>query len=262
MERIRHVAGQCFENVQRVCTSIEDNLSSLELNEDIDFCSSEDEVDWDSQKLLPQSKTYEYFARKTTADGNCFFRAASLLAFGNENRHEEMRVRILVELAVHNAFYLNDNDICRRIAVQEQELLPSVGKITSEMNIDLVKTVLENEVRDTAHTSSWASYWHLQALGAVLNCPVQSVYPECGGSEVRKYFDAVIRPRRCDPGKKPISIMWTQIGGNGIKFVPNHFVPLISARKRTDGEINILHNFTLFQFLIVLLVNFFMLSTE
>ena len=33
------------------------------------------------------------------ADGNCLPRSASLLTYGHENAHYEMRVRIIVELA-------------------------------------------------------------------------------------------------------------------------------------------------------------------
>jgi len=230
LEHLQQAAEQGFKNLQLVSINlIEYNLPALELAEDV----YSNEVDWESQELIPTSKSTAYRALKTTGDRNCFFRAASILAFGHENKHEEMRVRIVVELAAHDEFYLKDEDLPGRIKAQEQEIHPSKN-ITSEMNPDVIKEVFEEEVLESARTSSWASYWHLQALGAVLNRLVQSVYPERGGIEIRKYFNAPICPRRFDPEKEPVTIMWTRTrasGGDGTQFRPNHFVSLVSVNK-------------------------------
>ena len=231
LEHLQQAAEKGFKKLQVVSTNlIENNLPSLELAEDFYW----NEVDWESQELIPTSKSTVYRALKTTGDGNCFFRAASILAFGHENKHEEMRVRIVVELAANDEFYLKDEDIPGRIKAQEQEIHPRSKNITSEMNPDVIREVFEDEVLESARTSSWASYWHLQALGAVLNRRVQSVYPERGGSEIRKYFNAPICPRRFDPEKETVTIMWTRTrasGGDGTQFRPNHFVPLVSVNK-------------------------------
>ena len=95
----------------------------------------------------------------------------------------------------------------------------------------------------TARRSSQASFWHLQALEAVLNRVVQSVYPERGAREVKKYFDATFWPRQYDQEKEPLAIMWTHTnGGDALNFIPNHFVPLIPVDKmtyfRTEGELS------------------------
>ena len=230
MEHLKQAAEQGFKNLQRVSTNLMKNLPALELAED----NYLNEVDWECQELIPTSKSTVYRALKTTSDGNCFFRAASILAFRDENRHEEMRVRIVVELSVNDKFYLKGKDLCRRIEAQAKEIYPRSKNITSEMNPEVIKEVFEEEVLDTARSASWASYWHLPALGAVLNRLVQSVYPECGGSEVRKYFNALICPRLLDPEKEPVTIMWTRTGasgGDGTHFRPNHFVPLVSVDK-------------------------------
>ena len=39
------------------------------------------------------------------ADGNCLFRAVSLSLFGSENEHEQLRLRVFIEVARHRDFY-------------------------------------------------------------------------------------------------------------------------------------------------------------
>ena len=114
-------------------------------------------------------------------------------------------------------------------------------KKSDEIDRNLLKTEFEVDVLETVSPSTWAADWHLQALGTVLNRLVQSVFPECGRTETREYFDAVFVPRRCDPEKDCVTIMWTRTGDSTTPFIPNHFVPLISVKKTNcstiDGKI-------------------------
>jgi hypothetical protein len=45
------------------------------------------------------------FCYKTLGDGNCFFRALSIAAFGNDSLHREIHVRISCELAINSQLY-------------------------------------------------------------------------------------------------------------------------------------------------------------
>ena len=240
MEKLQDAASSGFKDVHSMCTSIQSKLPSLELAEYIDFSSNE--IDDISQKLIPTNQASDYVALRTTGDGNCLFRAASMLAFGDENRHEEMRVRTVVELACNSSFYLDDPDISSRIQAQEQLIYARHGKKrnSGEVNMKDVASIFQAEVVGTCNLSTEASYWHLQALGAVFHRRVRSVYPQCGSEVIRKYFDAVICPREFDPEKEPLVIMWTNTKGcNTTEFQPNHFVPLTPNKIRSsrDGEI-------------------------
>lgn len=42
-------------------------------------------------------------------DGNCLFRAFSIIFFGNEDHHTEFRIRAICELAKNEKCYLNNN---------------------------------------------------------------------------------------------------------------------------------------------------------
>lgn len=239
MKQIQGARERGFECLQSACNSIKEKLPPLVLHEDIDFSSNE--VDSYSQGLVPTTKASAYVALNTTGDGNCFFRAASILAFGHEHKHEEMRLRIIVELATNSEFYLQDKDNERRIAAQEQVFVQKSEKKNVKIDRNILKTEFEIDVLTTASPSTRASDWHLQALGTVLNRLVQSVFPECGTVETREYYDAVFVPRRCDPEKDRVTIMWTRTGDDTTPFIPNHFVPLISVKKTNcniiDGKI-------------------------
>ena len=46
---------------------------------------------------------------KIYGDGNCLARAGSFLAFGTEDEHVEIRMRIACELALHSDIYQDDS---------------------------------------------------------------------------------------------------------------------------------------------------------
>lgn len=46
-----------------------------------------------------------YCPLKVEADGNCFFRAASLAVFGNETHHMTLRLYCANEIANHKSYY-------------------------------------------------------------------------------------------------------------------------------------------------------------
>ena len=197
-------------------------------------------VDTYSQRLVPVTKASAYLALKTAGDGNCFFRAASILAFGHQGKHEEMHLRTVVELATNSEFYLQNKDIQRRIVAQEQVFIQSSEKKNVKIDRNVLKTEFEVDVLHVTTTSlrTWASDWHLQALGTVLDRQVQSVFPECGRAEAREYFDALFCQRLYDSEKDCVTIMWTRTGGDTTPFNPNHFVPLIPVDKINRNTID------------------------
>ena len=85
------------------------------------------DIDFESSELIPTEYFGEFVALNTRGDGNCCFRAASILFFGNEERHLEIRVRTIIELALHSFFYPADEDVISRM---EAEMAIIQGKQT------------------------------------------------------------------------------------------------------------------------------------
>ena len=75
-------------------------------------------IDFSSCNLIPTEHVSEFVAVKTVGDGNCCFRAASLLLFGTEQYHLELRVRTIVELAKYSFYYLADSEVISRMEAE------------------------------------------------------------------------------------------------------------------------------------------------
>ena len=117
-----------------------------------------------SQRLVPVTKASAYLAPKTVGDGNCFFHAALMLAFGHEGKHEEMHLRTIVELVINSEFYLPDKDNEQRMVAQERVFIQSSEKKSVKIDHDILKTEFEVDVLMTATVLTRSSDWHLQAL--------------------------------------------------------------------------------------------------
>ena len=76
-------------------------------------------------RQIPQEDVSEFIGLKTFGDGNRCFRATSLMLFGNELSHLELRVRTIVELAKHGFYYLVDSKV---IPGMEAEVAIPSGK--------------------------------------------------------------------------------------------------------------------------------------
>ena len=237
LEKFKGAADKGFGELQQICDSIQ--LSSLKLDEEVDYCGNEFQFDAISEGLLPaDTKETRYRALKTIADGNCLFRSASIFAFGNQHRHEEMRIRTVLELALNSEFYQKGNDVDKILLAEMREIYPKGDERRSKLSDEDVRREFESDVRNSTACNSWCGYCHLQALGTVLGRKIRSVYPDSGSNEIRKYFNAIICPRQYDPSKKPLTFMWTHTsGGDASKFRPNHFVPLIPDSKKLAGTL-------------------------
>ena len=79
-------------------------------------------IDFSCCDLIPTEHYAEFVALKTFGDGNCCFRAASLMLFGTEQNQLELRVRTIVELAKYIFFYLAEGEVITRMEA-EMEIL-------------------------------------------------------------------------------------------------------------------------------------------
>ena len=95
--------------VERLLPPLQTPSSVVHRPLSIDFCSC---------GLIPLEHVSEFVALKTFGDGNCCFRAASLMLFGNELYHLELRVRTIVELAKHSFYYLADCEVIPRMEAE------------------------------------------------------------------------------------------------------------------------------------------------
>ena len=96
-----------FAELEQLCQHI---LPLLPISHDIPGDLDENlQVDEQSSELLREANIFSLEALSVVADGNCLPRCASILLYNSQEKHVEMRVRIIVELVVHKDTYLDDS---------------------------------------------------------------------------------------------------------------------------------------------------------
>ncbi|RUS75871.1 hypothetical protein EGW08_016360, partial [Elysia chlorotica] len=121
---------------------------------------------------------------KTVGDGNCVPRALSLLCFGDQDHHTEIRCRIVMELVSNSLDYLCLDDPELEFLVQHSECMALNAEET-----------FQNEVLKVCHRSSYMGIWQIMAAANVSQAQILSVYPSRGASLVRRFYDRTFVPR-------------------------------------------------------------------
>ena len=160
----------------------------------------------------------------------------SLLAYGDEDHHTEMRVRIIFEMVQNSDLYLSDDFLASGTDLQNlvKTYISYSGQAFSiNVTEEDMKKLFQNEVMNCRCPGAYMSMWGIHGLSSVLGVPVQSVYPQYGGFNVRKDLHRVVQPRICRQSEINTSqeslptIMWTSCLGKdkpASTWVPNHFV--------------------------------------
>ena len=139
-------------------------------------------------------------------DGNCLPRVGSILAFGSEERHAEIRKRIAIELKNHEATYLSDEHLT---SGSNKKLTKSMMAHFSEeycgrpMAPDEVQRIYRAEIESITKPASYMGLWQMFALSSVLNRCIYSVYPNLGNPNVRNDMNRLILPRQGANLQKP-----------------------------------------------------------
>lgn len=159
-----------------------------------------------------------------------------------QDQHTEMRSRIVVELVVHEHFYLSDK---MSVVVAQHSDFFQVEKLTPEA----VQKLYRREVQHVTKPGTYMGMWQMQAVASVLQTSLQSVYPEYGGYTVRPHYHRVLHARTMDcrategsstktPDCIP-GIMWTRVMGKDkppTGWLPNHFVACLPSRRPHVGR--------------------------
>ena len=106
---------------------------------------------------------------------------------------------------------------------------------------------LGTESADAGKSGTYASLYHVMALATVLKKKITLVYPDRNPA-LRQFLNVSVDPvavvtstTRASPGNvsNEIVVMWTQIASgspNDQHWSPNHFVPLLPAKKCAGTE--------------------------
>ena len=181
--------------------------------------------DYAASLLQPEAQD-RVFALCVAGDGNCFFRSLSLLLFGTQNHHQELRCRIVMAMAINTALFLDGTNWCSSHDQVTPESVIEVALMTSVLpTASSPKLALEAEVMSVLLESTNAGLWEFWAASHVLKWPAQSVFPAVGWETYREHCNRIIRAPGCLTEQK-VFVMWSLSRTDAVAehWVSNHFV--------------------------------------
>ena len=188
-----------------------------------------------AQSEIPTDGPRHLHVIQTVGDGNCLCRAGSKGYFNTNEKHVELRVRMIVEGVTNMKNYLSDECLQHgAIHFHGNADLPTVFTTFSEyytpgqkLTEESITNIYCMEMHSIARLGSYLGLWQLVQLSSVLGIPVHMIYPLRGESfnirnDFHHMFFPVTSPVVVD--NEPLVIMWT---GMRRAVVPIHLVPLL-----------------------------------
>lgn len=198
-----------------------------------------DKEDRVAKGYLPDDANTDYIPVETEPDGSCFFRALSRIVYGVQNRHLEMRCRVVIDSVLNFDAYTDDDYLlegsnrkpsghialwyCDWCGVPNTQNLPR-----DESSLQThIKNVYTKEILRVCHENTWASVWQIHAAANLMKSKINMLYPVKKvkrGTDVRDDFNRSYLPVDLDY-LRVYTLLWTSLVENQNTY--NHFVPLV-----------------------------------
>ncbi|CAB4474949.1 unnamed protein product [Rhizophagus irregularis] len=164
--------------------------------------------DNEAMKLIPE-KYANHICIKSTPNGNCFLNSASLIAFGHEDNHMQLRLAVMIELMVNADHYLQQEIFEQDIFYRDKAL----DNINMETQNNSFKKASEyiSELKLMCKPNSWCSMIAFFGLASVLHRPIESLFPQTGNTFMNQIYNRIIMPRQGDHFYPHCIIMWSSI---------------------------------------------------
>ena len=227
---------------------MESKLNKFTVRPDLSILGLGSEVDVASASLVPLDfvQVQGLLPIQIVADGNCLARCGSMLAYGTESHHSEIRLRIAIEMIQYRHLYLDDNYLARGVEVHgrnnssQRYAQFSAEFITNDvLTENKISEIYSEEIRTVLKMGTSMGVWAMFALASVLHMPIFAVYPHLGSKAAREDLHRLILPRQeTAVTKRPVYIMWTttRTDMNEEHWVANHFVVLLPVLQRDHAE--------------------------
>ena len=143
----------------------------IEYDFEISMDSCNLEIDTNAVDNVPEDVPSDPFLVPVVvpACGDCLPYCGSVYAFQNANHPLEMRARIIIELAIHKALYLDANNLRKGVAITDKQasLLPTTYTMMSgiyfpgtRMTRAVIEEVFAQELQSIAtRLGNMATFW-------------------------------------------------------------------------------------------------------
>ena len=177
------------------------------------------------------------------SDGNCFPRTISYILYRTQEKHVEIRVRIIYEGVLQRNKYLDDmyishgaTNFYRRGTLVEQFAMYSDNY--NPINGLNVNKLYEQEIIDICKDGAFMGIWQIFQTANVIKTPILSVYPTPANLNVRGDINRQIFCYNEEYNtRESANIMWTPMQISNSR--PCHFVPLLKLVRRRIKPFNL-----------------------
>ena len=227
------------ESFDQVCRIIEMNPIPQFVMERKYYVTPRDRVCFIAKHHFPNDGPFNFLPIYTTGDGSCFAHALSHAVFGTQERHVEIRIRLIYEAVKNMDKYLDVNylslgtnnpqkhEIAKRYALYSGDRSVVSVRLT-EANI---RNIYKNDVMRICATYGYMGIWQFHQAAEITKTPIGSVFPKGTNKNIRRDFNKMILPENLScHDKTPIYIMWSPILETDKPSNVKHFVTLLQKR--------------------------------
>ncbi|WAR22348.1 LOW QUALITY PROTEIN: hypothetical protein MAR_016322 [Mya arenaria] len=142
---------------------------------------------------------------EVNTDGNCLPSCGGVYAFGNPDRPEEIRTRIIKELSENESYYLNHENLLKGSVIDKNEKTKNLSFQYAQyseyfipgmhLTQTLLRDIFQKEVMSLTENQSCMGIWQVFALSTILRSPIHSIYPMEGNENIRNDLNRLIWPR-------------------------------------------------------------------
>lgn len=235
-----------FEELQTKCTSLMNdkrfNDFQVEIDDKINIIDHILIADKVALNILPKVKLREEFKNRLPVtiigDGNCFPRSVSVVCFGHENFHEEIRARIVVEMCTNIKTYTDNKYLNKGVELPQKEaasLVQSYSMFSDEytpgqrLTKTAIQSIYEAEALKVVEDNAFMGIWQLFCAASVVGVTLVSIYPNLGDRLPKLLLNRNILPRKHRTYQSEMLILWTSTREDleERNWIPNHFVPIL-----------------------------------
>ena len=234
----------------KIVQLVHDNvLPPIELNKKYQQ-SSDDKTDPVAMHFFPNDHPPNVVPTQTLGDGNCFPQALSNALFRTQNRHVEIRVRLVFEAVLNEQFYLSNEylslGVQGRLPARPNWRAPSTTVVSRycmysgddyvtgyRMSVEEMRGVYCRDIVRIGRKGGFMGIWQFHQAAEISKNPICGVYPD-GKGKVKVNVNLRLDMNRVfltnNPAfhnMRPIYIMWTPISVLSKAFDVNHFVVLL-----------------------------------
>ena len=144
-----------------------------------------------SQSIYPEDADKTLVPVVVQGDGNCLYRAMSLLLCGSEQMYTELRSRTVCEMILWPEFYTTGDTLAKEVVRNLAAISASFKEGHDLHDDETIMNIFQDECIAATRSGTYSSMWHIYGLASAVHCVLRSVYPQAA-QRLRPILNSVL----------------------------------------------------------------------